>query len=251
MRRLLSVTLAAIGCFGVMATGAQGQAAPTRAAVAAELRRNAQALLDAIAAGDTAVWNRLLDSEAIQVDENDVVRNKKEILATLQPLGPGLAGHLDIDDFHLVLRGPVAVVTHEDREYLDYHGQIIRSRFRFTETWLREPVGWRQIAAQEMAVQQDPPAIRLDRATLCGYTGRYAMTDSIVATMRCTGDSLIVARAGHPDRVFLPEARDVFFERGQPRTRRIFLYDARGQISGFVDRREERDVSWKRTGNTD
>jgi Domain of unknown function (DUF4440) len=250
MRRLLSVTLAAFGWIGVLATGAKGQAAPSRAAVAAELRRNVQALLDAIAGGDTAVWNRLLDSAAIQVDENDVVRNKKEILATLQPLGPGLAGHLDIDDFRLVLRGPVAVVTHEDREYLDYHGQIIRSRFRFTETWLREPAGWRQIAAQEMAVQQDPPAIRLDQATLCGYAGRYAMTDSIVATMRCAGDSLVLVRAGRPDRVFLPEARDVFFERGQPRTRRIFLYDARGRISGFVDRREERDVSWKRMGNT-
>jgi hypothetical protein len=251
MRRLLSVTLAALGCIGVVATGAKGQAAPSRAAVAAELRRNAQALLDAIAAGDTAVWNRLLDSAAIQVDENDVVRHKKEILAALQPLGPGLAGHLDIDDFRLVLRGPVAVVTHEDREYLDYHGQIIRSRFRFTETWLKEPVGWRQIAAQEMAVQQDPPAIRLDHATLCGYAGRYAMTDSIVATMRCAGDSLLMVRGGRPDRVFLPEVRDVFFERGQPRTRRIFQYDAQGQISGFVDRREERDVSWKRTGNTD
>jgi hypothetical protein len=102
-----------------------------------------------------------------------------------------------------------------------------------------------------MAVQQDPPAIRLNHATLCGYAGRYAMTDSIVATMRCAGDSLVMVRAGRPDRVFLPEVRDVFFERGQPRTRRIFLYDAQGQISGFVDRREERDVSWKRTGNTD
>jgi hypothetical protein len=251
MRRLLSVTVAVIGCIAASGTAAPGQSAPSRAAVEAELRRHTQELLDAIAPGDTAVWNRLLDSAAIQVDENDVVRNKKEILASLQPLGPGLTGHLDIDDFRLVLRGPVAVVTHEDREYLDYHGQIIRSRFRFTETWLKETVGWREIAAQELAVQQDPPAIRLDHATLCGYAGHYAMTDSIVATMRCAGDSLIMVRAGRPDRVFLPEVRDVFFERGQPRTRRIFQYDAQGQISGFVDRREERDVSWKRTANTD
>jgi hypothetical protein len=243
--------------FGVISFGdasrhvAMGQNAASRSAVAAELRRNTQALLDAIAPGDTAVWNRLLDSAAIQVDENDVVRNKKEILASLQPLPPGLTGHLDIDDFRLVLRGPVAVVTHEDREYLDYHGQIIRSRFRFTETWLKEPVGWREIAAQELAVQQDPPAIRIDHAALCGFAGRYAMTDSIVATIRCAGDSLVMVRAGRPNRTFLPEARDVFFEPGQPRTRRIFLYDAQGQITGFVDRREERDVSWKRVGSTD
>jgi hypothetical protein len=243
--------------FGIISFGdasrnvALGQNATSRSAVAAELRRNTQALLDAIAPGDTAVWNRLLDSAAIQVDENDVVRNKKEILESLQPLGPGLTGHLDIDDFRLVLRGPVAVVTHEDREYLDYHGQIIRSRFRFTETWLKEPAGWREIAAQELAVQQDPPAIRLEHAALCSFAGRYALTDSIVATIRCAGDSLVMVRAGRADRTFLPEARDVFFEPGEPRTRRIFLYDAKGQITGFVDRREERDVAWKRVGNAD
>src|SRR5580658_5874330 len=95
MRRLLSVTVAAIGCIAASGTAAPGQSAPSQAAVEAELRRHTQELLDAIAPGDTAVWNRLLDSAAIQVDENDVVRNKKEILATLQPLGPGLAGHLD------------------------------------------------------------------------------------------------------------------------------------------------------------
>ncbi len=256
MHRLLTVMLGVV-TFGVITFGdasrnvAICQNAASRSAAGAELRRNTQALLDAVAPGDTAVWNRLLDSAAIQVDESDVVRNKKEILEGLRPLGPGLTGHLDIDDFRLVLRGPVAVVTHEDREYLDYHGQIIRSRFRLTETWVKESVGWREIASQVLAVQQDPPAIRLDHAALCRLAGQYALTDSIVAAIRCVGDSLVMVRAGRADRTFLPEARDVFFEPGQPRTRRIFLYDAQGQVSGFVDRREERDVSWKRVGNTD
>jgi hypothetical protein len=74
------------------------------------------------------------------------------------------------------------------------------------------------------------------------------MTDAIVATLRCTGDSLLMQRPGRPDRVFLAESRDVFFEPGQPRTRRIFQYDAQGQVSGFVDRREARDVAWRRIG---
>lgn len=251
MHRFLIVMLGAITIGDASHNVVMGQNAGSRAAVGAELRRDTQALLDAVAPGDTAVWDRLLDSAAIQVDENDVVRNKKEILESLQPLGPGLTGHLDINDFRLVLRGPVAVVTHEDREYLDYHGQSIRSRFRFTETWLKEPVGWREIASQVLAVQQDPPAIRLDHAALCSFAGRYAMTDSIVATIRCAGDSLVMVRIGRADRTFLPEARDVFFEPGQPRTRRIFLYDAQGQVSGFVDRREERDVAWKRVGKGD
>ncbi len=249
MHRLLIAMLGALTLGDASRHVVMGQTAASRSAVGAELRRDTQALLDAVAPGDTAVWNRLLDSAAIQVDENDVVRNKREIIETLRPIGPGLTGHLDIDDFRLVLRGPVAVVTHEDREYLDYHGQIILSRFRFTDTWFRESNGWRQIASQVLAVQKDPPAIRLDHTALCSFTGRYAMTDSIVATIRCAGDSLVMVRAGRADRTFLPETRDVFFEPGEPRTRRIFLYDAQGRITGFVDRREERDVAWKRVGD--
>jgi hypothetical protein len=215
-----------------------------------ELRHNTQALLDAIAPGDTATWNRLVDSTAIFVDENDVVRTKQELLAQLKPLGPGLVGNLAIDDFRVVLHGSVALVTHEDKEYLDYHGQIIRSRFRNVDTWLRESAGWREIGSQTLAVLQDPPAIHVDRATLCAYNGRYTMTSDIAATLRCSGDSLIVQREGHPDRVFLPETRDVFFEPGAPRTRRIFQYDARGRVTGFVDRREARDIAWTRTEPT-
>ncbi len=239
--------LVVAGCAGSRNLAAR-QPRASQSAIEGQLRVNTQALLDAIAPGDTAVWNRLLDSAAIQVDETDVVRGKSEILAALSPLPPGLVGHLTIDDFRVVVHGTVAVVTHEDAEYLDYHGQVILSRFRMTDTWLAERAGWREVASQTMAVQQDPPSIHLDHATLCSYAGRYAMTDSIVATIQCAGDSLIVHRQGRPDRGFLPEARDAFFERGQPRTRRIFQYDAQGRVVGFVDRREARDVIWKRVG---
>jgi Domain of unknown function (DUF4440) len=211
-----------------------------------ELRRDTQALLDAIAPGDVAVWDRLLDPAIIQVDENDVVRGKAQILADLKPLAPGLVGTLAIDGFRAAIHGDVAVVSHEDRETLDYHGQMILSRFRSTDTWIRSNGEWRMVASQVLAVLQDPPAVRLDRATLCGYAGRYEMASDIAVTLACAGDSLVMKREGRPDRAFVPEVRDVFFEPGQPRTRRIFQRDTSGAITGFVDRREARDVVWRR-----
>jgi len=213
-----------------------------------ELKRNTQALLDAIAPGDAAVWDRFLDPRAIQIDENDVVRDKPAILTELKPLGKGLVGRLAIDDFRPVIHGNVAVVTHEDKEYLDYYGQIIRSRFRLTDTWIKTPEGWRLIASQVLAVQQDPPALKLDRAQLCKYQGRYSLTPEIVASIHCADDRLIVRRPERTDRTFLPEASTVFFEPGQPRTRRIFQLNAGGEVIGFVDRREGRDVVWKKIG---
>lgn len=210
------------------------------------LRDATQQLLDAIAPGDVAVWQRWLDPAALYVDENDVVRGKAEMIKELQPLPKGLVGHLRIAEFRMALAGDVAVVTHEDDETLDYHGQLLRSRFRNTDTWHRTPAGWRLLGTQVLAVHQDPPAVVLDATTLCAYAGRYVLTAEIRVTARCEGGGLVFEREGRPDRTFLPELKDQFFEPGQPRTRRVFQRDADGAITGFVDRREERDIAWKR-----
>jgi len=72
------------------------------------------------------------------------------------------------------------------------------------------------------------------------------LTDDIVATIACKDGHLLVSRPGKPDRTFLAETPDVFFEPGAPRTRRIFQRGDDGKITGFVDRREARDISWRR-----
>jgi hypothetical protein len=247
-RRYSLLVLIAITCGACLSPAGSASAGSAAAenAVVQKLRQNTQALLDAIAPGNVSVWSRLLDARAIQVDENDVVRNKSEILANLKPLGSGLTGNLEIDDFQVALAGNVAVATHEDKEYLDYHGQVIRSRFRMTDTWIRTHQGWRQIGSQVLAVLQDPPAIPLDSSVLCSYTGRYALTAQIIGTIHCRDGELTFERAGRPDSRFLAETPDVFFEPGAPRSRRIFLRDKDGHVTGFVDRREARDILWTR-----
>ena len=236
------IGLAVFACTLMQCVSAAESAAGTEQA----LRAATQQLLDAIAPGEAAVWDRWLDPAVLQVDENDVVRGKAELLKELQPLPKGLVGHLKIAEFRMALAGDVAVVTHEDAEDLDYFGQMLLSRFRMTDTWHRTPQGWRLLGSQVLAVHQDPPAAPLDATTLCGYAGRYVLTPEISVTARCDGDHLVFVRSGRPDRIFLPELKDQFFEPGQPRTRRLFQRDADGVITGFVDRREERDIAWRR-----
>ncbi len=223
-------------------------AAPAQdaSAIEAELRATTQQLLDALAPGDRATWDHWLDAAAIQVDENDVVRGRVEILDEIKPLPAGLVGQLRIAEFRMALAGDVAVVTHEDDETLTYFGQLLLSRFRNTDTWHRTAAGWRLVGSQVLAVQKDPPSVALDASTLCGYAGRYALTPDIVVTARCEDGYLLFERAGRAARRFHPELKDQFFEPGAPRTRRLFLHDASGAITGFVDRREERDILWKR-----
>jgi hypothetical protein len=239
-----ALAAAAIALAGVAAAEPRPQ--PTPAAVEAELRRITQEMLDAIAPGHVEVWQRTLHERVLHVDETGAVRGKAELLREIQPLPAGLVGRIEVDAFRVVLHGDTAVVAHEDQEHLDYHGQVLRSRFRAVDTWLRTPEGWRLIAAQVSAVLKDPPSIRLTAEQLCAYNGTYALTPAITATVRCAGDGLAVERAGRPPATYVPEVADVFFAAGQPRTRRIFQRDPQGKVVGFVDRREGEDVRWTR-----
>jgi hypothetical protein len=72
-----------------------------------------------------------------------------------------------------------------------------------------------------------------------GERGHYAI--------RRDGDRLIGERTGRPAQDLKVEARDVMFVPGQPRSRKIFQRDAQGRITGFADRREARDVVWRRS----
>ena len=210
----------------------------------AELRRMTQEMLNAIAPGHAEVWQRYTHERLIHVDENGTVRSRKELLAELTPLPPGLIGRIEIDHFKVEVHDKVAVVAHDDQEYLDYHGQALRSRFRSTDTWLRTPEGWRLIAQQVSAVLKDPPAATLTTEQLCAYNGAYSLTRDITATVRCAEGGLTVERAGRPTVRYVPEVLDAFFVAGQPRTRRFFLRDDQGRLTGFVDRREGEDVRW-------
>jgi hypothetical protein len=61
----LLVFLMGLGAIALFSPPATGEHAGTPTAVAAELPGLRQALLDAVASGDVAVWDRLLDEYAI------------------------------------------------------------------------------------------------------------------------------------------------------------------------------------------
>ncbi len=229
---------------GLVSAGLAAAPASPPTELEIELRRMTQELLDAIAPGHTAPWERYLTEGFVHLDENGVVRTKAELLKELQPLPPGLVGRIEIDKFRVTRAGATAVVALELQEYLDYHGQPIRSRFRSLDTWIETDRGWRMIGQHAAAVLKDPPPVRLTRRDLCEYAGVYSLTPAIQTTIRCVEDGLTAERADRPVARYSAELRDLFFVPGQPRTRRLFTRDTAGRIDGFVDRREGEDVRW-------
>jgi hypothetical protein len=212
----------------------------------ARLRSQTQQLLNALATGDRRPWSEYLDSRGAFTDENGARFGKDEMVAQVTPLPHGVSGHIDIVDWRLTRWGDVAVDTHVDDEFEDFHGQKLHAAYRVTDTWVREPVGWRLIASQTIAVQQDPPQAALPDKVLQSYVGRYAAGSDYVYEISREGSGLVGRTNGGKPQALRPELEDVLFTPGQPRVRKIFQRDGAGRVTGFVSRREERDVAFKR-----
>lgn len=233
------VLASAMGCASAAAVRAPGN-------TEAVLRAQTQKLLDAIAAGNAAVWDRYVDPHIVYVSEAGEVESKAQLLAELKPLPAGISGKIVLGRFEVRQHGDSAVVLHVDEEDEDYFGHPIHAQYLTTATWRLGPGGWKLIATQVLATLIDPPAIALPPAQLDEYTGTYQLTDAIRYTIRHDGDRLIGKRTGRPAQELRVEACDVMFVPGQPRSRKIFQRDAGCRITGFADRREARDVVWTR-----
>ncbi len=214
-------------------------------ALIARLRAKDQALLDAIAPGDRALWDRTLTANAVYVDENGRVLSRADFLKEMTGLPPGSSGNIKIIDYDVRLDGDTALVRHLDDEHETYHGQPLHAQYLTTETWLKRGGDWKRAGTHAYAVNVDPPAIAPPTATLDAYVGTYVMAD-LTYTVRRDGDHLTGQQSGGPARPLLAETSEVFFTPGRPRTRTIFQRDAAGRAARLISRREGEDLVFVR-----
>jgi ketosteroid isomerase-like protein len=212
----------------------------------ATLQRLTQQLVDAIAPGQREVWAHNSDAALTYVTEDNEVRTRAQVLADLEPLPQGSSGWITVREFRCTDFGGFAVTTYVMDEHETVEGHELHARYRGSDTWRRTADGWRLVAGQVYAIPQDPPRAQLPAARLADYEGSYRLSATTVQTIRRDGDHLVAERPGRAPLLLLPESGDVFFTPGRPRTRRVFVRAADGQVSGFADRREGIDLPWTR-----
>jgi hypothetical protein len=220
------------------------QATPSKLAI--ELQAKDQALLDAVATGDRATWERTLTPDAIYVDENGATMTRGELMKDLDPLPPGISGQIRIIEYQVKQLGDTALVIHRDEEHENFHGQALLATYLTTGTWIHRQGQWKLALVHVYAVNRDPAPLDLPAATLDEYVGRYAAAPDLVWVIAREGDHLVGGREGRPAKPLLVEMHDVLFVPGAPRTRKLFQRDDQGHVTGFVDRREGQDIRWTR-----
>ena len=153
-------------------------------------------------------------------------------------------GPLVLRDFVVTHSGDVAVAAFfHDRDTPSY-GQVQHQTYRSMETWVRRGTAWKMMASQGRAMQKVPPALVLPADRLVEYSGRYSAGKKIAVTIDPTPDALAMSTNGGKPKLIEAMAPDCFFTPGSPRTSMIFERDSNGLITGYVSRREGRDLKF-------
>jgi len=225
-------------------------AAQTATASDSELRallqRQTQQLMDSIAAGDRAPWQQFIAERVVFTTEDGTRKSKADLINDVRPLPAEIWGRIRVTAFEVVRHDRVAVATYIADEEEGYFGQVLHARYRSTDTWLLTDAAWQMIGSQVIALRDDPPAIELQPSALDAYVGRYALTPAVGYVITRDGAHLRGQRSGRSEETLKVEVADVLFVPGQPRLRKIFTRDPAGRITGFVERRETWDISWRR-----
>jgi len=212
------------------------------------ITQHEQEMADAVAAGNVAVWDKYLDPSVIYAEEDDSFKGKAEMLKEIRPLPKGLSGEIRIVLLSYNEDGDAATALFRQVETEHYYGQTIHANYLTNTVWKKRADGWKQIEGQVLAERTDPPSIALPASALQKFAGTYRLKDSEpVTTLSVSNGKLMGARTGRPAAEWKAETRDVFFIPGDNRIRKIFQYDANGNVTGFIERRESWDIVWVKT----
>jgi hypothetical protein len=240
----LPITLG--GAFAALLLAGSPAAAAPDPTLAQALQSRTQALVDALGQGDKAVWDAALDPGVTIVDDGNHVLTKAQVLGGIGPQPEGQSGQIRVANFQLDREGATAIATYINDESLDYQGQLVRTKYRVLDVWMQRGADWKLVASHSSPIVDEPPVATLPEAVLKQYVGQYELTFDIHYRVDLVNGKLIGQRQGGKLVELKPEATDVFFLAGAPRTRRIFQHDPSGAVTGFVDRREGHDIVWKK-----
>lgn len=250
MRRTLFFIALAVLCESP-AVKAQTQSDPAtqdaNREVITQLKRATQELLDAIAPGDVAVWQKYLAEECLYTDEEGHVKSKADLLQELKPLPKGYIGRIKMGEPQVILQDKVIVLVHRDREELQLFGQTLTTWFHSTDTWAKQPDGqWKLVAEQVMAIPNERKPITISATKLDDYVGQYQLAPDVFYSITREGDKLYGQRNGRAKEELLPLYADVFYRKGVWRGEKVFERDAQGKVVRILDRRDNNDLVWKR-----
>ena len=167
----------AVGALLSVATGAATDERGVAASTETQhwFQTTEQSLMDAVASGDKAVWERVMDPSCVVTSEEGEVVPREKLLADLQPLPPGLAGAITVKDLTVQEFPGFAVVRYLADEWETVFGQKLTVQYRTTDTYRQTDRGWKMVASHTSVVTEDPAAQDVSKADWPAFVGTYRL----------------------------------------------------------------------------
>jgi hypothetical protein len=210
-----------------------------------ELTQVTQEMLNGVAIGNKQLWNECLSEAALITGDDGLLLSKNKFLSELRALPQGYEGRIQLVRPQLLQREHVAILSYDLDEQETVYGQQIRQRYHTTDTWAVENGAWRLVGSQATRIYQDPAENGLSSRVSGDLVGTYELASGITYTITLEGNQLFGERSGRKKEPLFQEAIDVFLRKGVP-GRRIFLRNAQGVVTGFMDRVNGADLVWLR-----
>lgn len=228
------------------------EGAPARKAAAPSpetvkwFQKTEQELVDSIAKGDKSVYDRVMDDGCIVTSEEGEVTPKKEFLAELTGLPPGLQGVIAIRDLAVQEFGDFAIVRCRLDEGEEVFGQKLETKYRVTDTFRRDGSAWKMVASHASVVTQNPPAQAVSTAGWPAFAGSYRLLpNGWTFTVALKDGKLYGGRDPKKLREFIPLTPDAFVLSGGL-GEWIFARDESGNVTHILDFRKFEPLVWTR-----
>jgi hypothetical protein len=174
-------------------------------------QKTEQSLMDAIASGDKAAWDRVLDPSFILTSEEGEVMTRAQFLAALRPLPKGLSGTITVKELTVQQFPSFAVARFLADESEQVFGQRLTTKYRVTDTYRPERDKWKMVASHVAVVTQDPPAQNVSRANWPALVGIYQLLpDGWTFIVELRDGTLYGGRDPKKLRPLIPLTPDVF-----------------------------------------
>jgi len=206
-----------------------------------------QALFDAVAAGDKAVWDRVLDADCMITTEDGEVQNRAKFLEELRPLPRGFSGQIKIRGLTVRRIASAALVHYWIDEVENIFDQQLHTTYVETDMYQRLGASWKIVAMQVTVVPRDLEPIDGSSSGWQSLLGDYRYNEKATSKYQVfvRDGALYGGRDPKSATQLIPLAPLVFYQKGSIHIM-VFVPDKNGAVNEVRELHKYNEVRMKR-----
>lgn len=222
-------------------------ATATGATTASWFLHRTQALYNAVAPGDKAIWRQTLADDCIISDEDGHVYGKDAFLETLTGLPKGFSGVIRVQRLTARVFNGAALVHYRLDEHEDALGQKLHTTYVETDTYRQEAGTWKMMAAQVTVVPMDLEPVSVNTSGWPRLAGSYRLGQApgVLFHAYLRGGSLYWGNKAKAAKLLIPLSPLVFFVQGSIHMM-VFVRDPAGRVTEAIELHKYNEVALQR-----